>query len=216
MDAGQPKQYLPLAGKTLIEWSLSVLLAADWIDQVVVALAPEDARFPGLGCANHPKLLRVVGGDSRAASVLAALTVAEQRCSDASSVFVLVHDAARPCLSVSDLVKLRDMASDDNGGLLAAPVSETLKQAEGPRVLRTVDRSQMYRALTPQMFRLDLLSAALKASIKRGDPVTDDASAMEQAGYRPRLVTGDPGNLKVTYPGDLDAAEWRLTSGAGN
>ena len=213
MAAAAPKQYLPLAGRTLIEWSLSTLLDADWVEGVVVALAPEDARFSGLACAADPRVLCVAGGDSRAASVLAALALIEQRSERADEVFVLVHDAARPCLPMADLVRLRDSASDADGGLLAAPVSDTLKSADGPRVASTLDRSRIQRALTPQMFRLDLLSSALRNSLRRRDPVTDDASAMEQAGYRPRLVQGDPGNLKVTYPDDLRQAEWRLAQG---
>lgn len=210
MDAGRPKQYLPLVGKTLIEWSLAPLLAAEWIEGVVVALAAEDARFAGLACAADPRVLCVAGAGSRAGSVLSALVAVEQRCASPSSTYVLVHDAARPCLQASDLVRLRDAASDENGGLLAAPVSETLKQAQGPRSLSTLDRSKISRALTPQMFRLDLLASALRTSLKHKEPVTDDACAMEQAGYRPRLVPGDPSNIKVTYPDDLRYAEWRL------
>ena len=198
--AGLPKQYLPLLEHTVIEWALQPLLAADWIEAVVVALAADDPHFSQLPSAEHHKLRSTTGGSSRAESVLAAL---RSLPADAAQDWVLVHDAARPCLHAQDLQALRDQASSDDGGLLATPVADTLKRAAGRQVITTVPRDDLWRALTPQMFRVAQLQAALAEALRSGAEITDDASAIELAGGRPLLVAAEYENPKLTWPQDL-------------
>ena len=210
MGASQPKQYLELLGKPLIRHSLEVLCATPEIDKVFVVLSVGDAEWKrhdwsGLG----PKLVPLFcGGATRADSVLGGLRaiVREAEQSD----WVLVHDAARPCLARWHIEKLiRDLAHDEVGGILAVPVADTLKRADAHRhVLETVPRDSLWQAQTPQMFRYVMLRRALEAA----NNVTDEASAIEAAGLRPRLIEGDATNLKVTYPLDLHLAEWILTN----
>ncbi|MGQ0528264.1 MAG: 2-C-methyl-D-erythritol 4-phosphate cytidylyltransferase, partial [Panacagrimonas sp.] len=149
-------------------------------------------------------------GAARAESVLAGLEVVAERTRGFEEVFVLVHDAARPCLDWADLERLRDESDDEHGGLLAMPVTDTLKKSKKGKVAATLDRSLIWRAQTPQLFRLDLLRQALHDCDERNLEVTDEASAMERAGYKPRLIRGRESNLKVTYPEDLLLAEFWL------
>jgi 2-C-methyl-D-erythritol 4-phosphate cytidylyltransferase len=209
MGLGRPKQYLPLRGRALIEWSLAPFLDAGWIDGVVVVLARSDEGFRKLPIAGHPKIQLAVGGSARADSVVAGLDLVRARTRGLDPVYVLVHDAARPCLHWADLERLKDEADDEDGGLLAMPVTDTLKRG-GQRAAETVARDAMWRAQTPQMFRLDLLHRALQASLAERAAVTDESSAMEAAGYKPRLVRGREANLKVTYPEDLQLADFWL------
>lgn len=210
MGQNRPKQYLPLRGRALIEWSIAPFLELDWIDGVVVALARSDSEFAQLPLARHPRLFFAVGGAARAESVLAGLKVVAERSRGFRDVHVLVHDAARPCVTYADIERLRDEANDRHGGLLSTPVSDTLKRVQQGRVAETVDRSQLWRAQTPQLFRLELLMGALQASAGTGQDITDEASAMERAGYQPRLVRGRESNIKVTYPEDLRLADFWL------
>lgn len=212
MGLGKPKQYLPLRGRALLEWSLAPFLDAGWIDGVVLVLPKADSEFAKLPIARHPKIIVTHGGASRADSVLAGLTmVARNSGAPGAPVYVLVHDAARPCLTVEDVERLRDEASDEHGGLLAVPVTDTLKQERRERAARTIDRAELWRAQTPQMFRLDLLREALAGSLSNGAALTDEASAMELAGHKPLLVRGRESNLKVTYPEDLPLADFWLS-----
>jgi 2-C-methyl-D-erythritol 4-phosphate cytidylyltransferase len=212
MGLGKPKQYLPLCGRALLEWSLAPFLDAGWIDGVVLALPKGDNDFAKLAIAGHPKIVIVTGGASRADSVLAGLqAVAERSLMLEAPVYALVHDAARPCLTVDDVETLRDEASDEQGGLLAVPVSDVLKGEERECSVRTVDHGALWRAQTPQLFRLDLLRAALERALAKGKPLGDEATAMELAGYKPMLVRGRESNLKVTYPEDLPLAEFWLS-----
>jgi len=212
MGLGKPKQYLPLRGRALLEWSLAPFLDAGWIDGVVLALPKGDTDYAKLPIAGHPKVVTVTGGAARADSVLAGLqAVAERSQMLDSPVYVLVHDAARPCLTVDDVETLRDEASDEQGGLLAVPVTDVLKQEEKECSARTVDHATLWRAQTPQLFRLDLLRTALEQAIAKGKPLGDEAAAMELAGYKPMLVRGRESNLKVTYPEDLPLAEFWLS-----
>ena len=210
MGSARPKQYLPLRGRALIEWSIAPFLETDWIDGVVLVLAKSDTEFARLPVARHPKIVITTGGAARAESVLSGLEVVAERSRGFAEVYAMVHDAARPCLVWSDLENLRDEASDEHGGLLAMPATDTLKKARQGQVTSTVDRAFIWRAQTPQLFRLDLLMHALGESAERGLGVTDEASAMERAGYTPRLVRGRESNIKVTYPEDLPLAEFWL------
>ncbi len=210
MGLGKPKQYLGLRNRALLEWSLAPFLDTGWIDGVVLVLAKGDGEFAKLPIARHPKIGTVIGGVSRAESVLAGLrAVTERSAGLPGPVYVLVHDAARPCLTVDDIETLRDEASDENGGLLALPVTDTLKCEGKERSLRSLEHADLWRAQTPQLFRLDLLRSALEH--ENAASFSDEASAMERAGHKPLLVRGRESNLKVTYPEDLPLAEFWLS-----
>jgi 2-C-methyl-D-erythritol 4-phosphate cytidylyltransferase len=207
MGAELPKQYLTIAGCSVIEHALRPLLARAECRGIVVALAPGDRRFATLPLAHEPRIRTVVGGAERADSVRAGL----EALSDAAPKdWVLVHDAARPCLSDEDLAELlRILQHDQVGGLLAAPVVDTLKRADDTgRVHGTVDRASLWHALTPQMFRFEVLSRAVAES--RG--ATDESQAVEALGLMPKLVCGSSENLKITVPADLARAERILMS----
>lgn len=211
MRADRPKQYLQLAGRTILEHSLHCLLDHPGLQGLVVSLATDDPYWPDLACSKDSRIQRAAGGRERADSVLNALLRLEA-LGAAAGDWVLVHDAARPNLARSDLDRLLDELADDPvGGLLAVPARDTLKRvgADG-RVVETVDRSLIWQAYTPQMFRLGPLRAALAGALAAGATVTDEASAMEWAGQSPRLVEGRSDNLKVTRPEDLQwlAQRW--------
>ncbi len=199
MGAAMPKQYLALAGRTLVEHAAAALCAVERIAQVLVVVAPGDGDAKRLSF--HAKVrLAPVGGATRAASVRAGLDALQAAADD----WVLVHDAARACLATADVDRLIDALRDDPvGGLLAVPVADTLKQADAAgRVLRTVPREAMWRAATPQMFRVGQLRQALDAPGVL-DRATDEASAIEALGLAPRLVEGSASNIKITTPDDL-------------
>lgn len=205
---GLPKQYRPLLGKPLIEHTLNRLLAHPRISGVVVVLAADDAHWPGWDRL-HGKPVRVTqGGAERADSVLAGLQALPPEV--AQNDAVLVHDAARPCLSALEIDALLQ-ADPTQGALLALPLSDTLKQADAAgQVERTVPRQQLWRAQTPQMFTRAALVSALKAAAEAGITVTDEAMAMERIGARPRLIEGLPDNIKVTTARDFAHAEFLL------
>jgi len=213
MGADRPKQYLPLLGKPLIHHALAVLCAAPEIDRVFVVLSVGDAEWGRYDWSPlGPKLVPLFcGGATRADSVLGGLRAISGEAQQ--SDWVLVHDAARPCLAPWHIEKLvRELAHDEVGGLLAVPVADTLKRADDHRrVSATVARDSLWQAQTPQMFRYVMLRRALEEA----DQVTDEASAIEAAGLHPRLVEGDATNLKVTFPLDLHLAEWILTNRGG-
>ena len=213
MDSAVPKQYLSLAGRPVIAHTLASLLDHPRIDGVAVAIGAGDEWWPTVAAElNAAKPLRVVtGGAERCHSVLNGLEALSEPAQPED--WVLVHDAARPCLTSGDLDRLIDTLADDPvGGLLAVPVRDTLKQADDAgRVAATVDRSRLWHALTPQMFRLGMLHEALRAALVHGLLVTDEAAALEAAGFAPRLVEGRADNLKITRPEDLALAEFYLT-----
>ena len=213
MRADRPKQYLPLAGRALIEHTLDCFLDHSNLKALVVCLAVDDPWWPQLPCAKHPLIQRAAGGVERADSVLNGLDLLLETGGSAAD-WVLVHDAARPNLAREDLDRLRaELADDPVGGLLAVPARDTLKRASSNgRVEETVDRSVIWQAYTPQMFRLGALRDALADALAAGVPVTDESSAMEYAGHAPRLVEGRADNLKVTRPEDLQWLEQRWKS----
>lgn len=205
MQADRPKQYLPLGGRTLIEHTLDCFLGQPGLSGLVVCLAEQDPWWPTLACAADPRITRATGGRERADSVLSGLhRLGGLGAQDAD--WVLVHDAARPNLTESDLHRLLEaLQNDPVGGLLAVPVRDTLKQADAQgRVSATPDRSQFWQAYTPQMFRLGALRQALVEALACGALITDEASAMERAGLAPRLIEGRADNIKITRPEDLD------------
>lgn len=208
MQAECPKQYLSIGGKTLIEHSIRALLHNDQVTKVIVALSPHDTQFAQLPVACDPRIQVVTGGGERAESVMAGLDAA------GSHGWVLVHDAARPCLHPDDLKNLLAIsATSKTGGILAAPVRDTMKRGETGRqaIAHTVDRQDLWHALTPQFFPLELLKICLRRALNEGAVVTDEASAMEYCGYHPVLIPARADNIKVTRPEDLALAEFFLT-----
>jgi len=206
-----PKPYLKLAGKTLLEHSLRTLSAVHGIAGGVVVLAPGDRRFQRL-----PKLLRrraiaTPGGPTRALSVLNGLHALVTASEDD---WVLIHDAARPCLARKDIDELVTVCRRDPvGGLLAVPIADTVKQADDEgRCVCSLPRERLWRAQTPQMFRHGRLLRALTQALEEGFDATDEAAAMERLGLRPLLVEGSPLNIKVTRPADLVLAQAALRS----
>lgn len=209
MGAEVPKQYLQVLGKPVLQHTLERLLSVEALEGIAVALGPEDGYWPDLPCANHPRIHRAPGGKERADSVLSGLHKLEGLA--APDDWVLVHDAARLCLTREDVAKLMTSLADDPvGGILALPVSDTLKRVETGNILETLDRSRIWRALTPQMFRYGLLRHALEDAAGRGLVVTDEASALELQGLRPKIVEGRPDNIKITRPEDLPLAAFYL------
>ena len=206
-----PKQYLQAAGKPLLRHALEALLAHPGIDGAVVALADGDARWPGWTTLHGKPVLACRGGAERADSVLAALAALPAGVAD--DALVLVHDAARPNLQAGDIGALLEAATaHPDGAILAAPVSDTLKRADADgRILATEPREALWRALTPQAFRRDVLLRALHAARDAGIVATDEAMAVERLGCRPRLVEGREDNLKVTTPADLALADFLLS-----
>jgi 2-C-methyl-D-erythritol 4-phosphate cytidylyltransferase len=207
-----PKQYLLLAGQPMIRHALATLCATPAIADVFVVLAPDDDLWPAAAMAGLGPKLRVLrcGGATRADSVANGLRAMNAELGEIANDWVLVHDAARPCLTVAMVENLiAEVGDDDAGGLLAVPVADTLKRADdNGRIRQTVSRDGLWQAQTPQMFRHRLLLDALDFAPQ----VTDEASAIETLKLAPRLVAADASNLKVTYPQDLQLAEWILQS----
>ncbi len=208
MQANVPKQYLSLAGKTVLEHTLERLLAVEVFSAVAVAISAEDEYWPQLAVAQHPAIIRAPGGKERADSVLNAL----QSLSDhaQASDWVLVHDAARPCITREDIHQLiQTLQHDPCGGILALSSHDTLKQVAGDCITQSIDRSLIWRALTPQMFRYGALKQALTQW--QGDRrLTDEASALELSGETPKIVEGRPDNIKITRPEDLALAQFYM------
>tara|TARA_R110000823_G_scaffold210224_8_gene340510 strand:+ start:4965 stop:5618 length:654 start_codon:yes stop_codon:yes gene_type:complete len=210
MGAATPKQYLPLAGASVLERSLSALFAVPDIVAIGVALDALDQHAATLSCLADPRVLRVTGARERSGSVLAGLELLLERAEPGD--WVLVHDAARPCVRAEDISTLiATVTRSGVGGLLAEPVVDTIKQADaGGRVLATLDRNTLWRAQTPQMFRIGELHAALTQAHAQGQSVTDEAAAMELAGHPVQLVPSSHENIKITVAGDLPLAEFYL------
>lgn len=210
MGAARPKQYLELAGRAVIDHVVRLFADNPRIAGVFVALDPNDAYWPSTGLDEHPRVWRVDGGAERCHSVGNAIAALSETASDTD--WVLVHDAARPCVRWADIEHLIDTLSDHAvGGLLGVPVCDTIKQAgEASAVARTVPRADLWHAYTPQMFRLGLLREALERALAAGEHVTDDASAVELMGLQPLLVEGHADNLKITRPEDLALAAFYL------
>jgi 2-C-methyl-D-erythritol 4-phosphate cytidylyltransferase len=201
--ADRPKQYAPLCGRTVIEWALAPFLTDARCAGAVVALAEEDPYWTAIA---PPTVLVAPGGRERSHSVRNGLAALADRAG--RDDWVLVHDAARPCLSRQDLDRLlAGLGSHPVGGILAAPAADTLKRADASRqVQQTVDRAGLWRALTPQMFRYGRLCEALDRAHADGRVPTDEAQAIEWLGDRPALIEGAAVNLKITSAADLAIA----------
>lgn len=205
MASNVPKQYLPLLGEPLLLHTVRAMLAVAELDKVVLVLSAEDSWFEPAWVVDMPRLTVLrCGGASRAETVRNGLQALAGEL--AADDWVLVHDAARPCIAPADVARLIATLRDDSvGGLLAVPVADTLKRADAAcRVAGTVPRDGLWRAQTPQMFRHGVLCRTLAEGAC--EAITDEASAIEAAGMSPRLVVGDERNIKVTYPQDLALA----------
>ena len=210
--ADRPKQYVSVAGQPLVVHTLQALSRVQALAGTLLVLAPQDPYYaaevaPAVAALARPVWPVPCGGDSRAQSVLQGLAALVER-GGREDDWVLVHDAARCLLRPSWVERLIHACQDDPvGGLLALPVADTLKSGEGGRVAATVERSSKWAAQTPQMFRLGILQRALRSA---GTAVTDESSAVEALGMRPRLVEGALENFKVTYPHDFELASLLL------
>lgn len=214
MKQDRPKQYLVLHGKTIIEYTIECLLSHSNIAAVVVAIADNDVYWPEIESKlrikfNKP-IITTSGGAQRADSVYNALTALQSHCK--SNDWVLVHDAARPCLKNTDITKLINQVKNNAvGGLLAIPVRDTMKRSNSECLVhKTIDREGLWHALTPQMFRYAMLQDALHSAMNNGTLITDESSAMEYHGLQPLLVEGCADNIKVTRPEDLILADLYL------
>lgn len=208
------KQYLPLNHSTVIEQTLSRLLQLPLLEKIIVAIADDDTRWSRLALASHSRVVTVRGGDERMHSVLSGLDYLSGIA--AADDWVLVHDVARPCIDVGDIERLIEALSGHAvGGILAVPVSDTVKKVNATAIEKTLDRSQVWLAQTPQMFRLALLRDALQRGVDAGGQITDEASAIENLGLQPIVVEGSRSNIKITHPEDLPLAEYYCAGQAG-
>ncbi|MEZ9004072.1 2-C-methyl-D-erythritol 4-phosphate cytidylyltransferase [Vibrio splendidus] len=209
MKADRPKQYIQIHGKTILEHTVEKLLSHPQVSKIVVAVSDDDPYYPELPLNLNPLVIRVSGGTERADSVLSALDyIAQQQLSD----WVMVHDAARPCIQLSDIDKLISGAmTHDVGAILAAPVRDTMKRGVQGQIEHTVDRVDLWHALTPQMFRSKPLRKVLSEALQQGVSITDEASAFEWKGLSPALIAGRSDNFKITQPEDLALAEFYLS-----
>ncbi|MEZ9183360.1 2-C-methyl-D-erythritol 4-phosphate cytidylyltransferase [Vibrio splendidus] len=209
MKADRPKQYLQIHGKTILEHTVEKLLSHPQVSKIVVAVSDDDPYYPELPLNLNSLVIRVSGGTERADSVLSALDyIAQQQLND----WVMVHDAARPCIQLSDIDKLISGAmTHDVGAILAAPVRDTMKRGAQGQIEHTVDRVDLWHALTPQMFRSKPLRKVLSEALQQGVSITDEASAFEWKGLSPALIGGRSDNFKITQPEDLALAEFYLS-----
>jgi len=210
MKSSTPKQYLPLAGSSVIETTLRTLLKVPDLQGIVVVLDPDDPYWEKTQFHDHPLIHRTHGGTERADSVLSGLDYLLEMAT--GDDWVMVHDAARPCLRIEDIIRLQ-WACEQNphGAILGMPVRDTMKVTDENNVIQsTAPRENLWHAFTPQMFPLGLLKQAHEAAQERGEAITDEASAMERAGFHPLMVQGETDNLKITTPSDLALADFYL------
>ncbi|MCF6767551.1 2-C-methyl-D-erythritol 4-phosphate cytidylyltransferase [Thiotrichales bacterium 19S11-10] len=206
MGFSKPKQYLELNnGQAIIEKTIDAVLSAETISGVVVALNQQDTEFEKLSFSNKKPVLTCIGGDSRQMSVYNGLCFLKDKVGQDD--FVCVHDAARPLVDPQDIDALNQRASslvDADGIILVAEVADTIKQVMDNQIIKTVDRSYLYRALTPQTMRYQVLFESLEYAQKHNLPITDEASALETCNYKVEVLVGSPKNIKITYPSDLE------------
>lgn len=208
MQTNCPKQYLNLLGKTVLEQTVTKLLASPYVDNVVIALGENDEYFAETPLITHRNVTTVIGGKERVDSVLAGVKTCHH------DQWVMVHDAARPCVQVAEINQLVESCLTNScGGLLAAKVKDTMKRSNSAQqVTSTVDREQLWHALTPQMFKAGELQIAIETGLANGVVITDESSAIEAAGLPSMLIEASSENLKITQPEDLALAEFILMS----
>jgi 2-C-methyl-D-erythritol 4-phosphate cytidylyltransferase len=216
MQSAIPKQYLPLNGRPVLEHTLNHLMSNSRVSGLVIALQAGDPHWPDITIDSKKTVLQAAGGEERADSVLNAINLLfEQPEFNEQTDWVLVHDAVRACVRSQDIDKLiTEVAQDKNGGLLALPVRDTMKRQHSKQsvstVASTVEREDLWHALTPQYFPASSLKAALETAQRENMSITDESSAMERAGFSPRLVIGSEDNIKITRPDDLRLASLYL------
>lgn len=215
MQSDIPKQYMSLNGRPVIEHTINALLRNDNISGLAIALQADDNYWPEVQVASNKPVLQAAGGKERSDSVLNAINeLFQYEGFNKDTDWVMVHDAVRPCLRQQDIDKLANQVKDNNGGLLALPVRDTMKRQNtaDATVNETVERENLWHALTPQYFPVLSLKNALEAAQQKNLPITDESSAMESAGFFPRLVEGKEDNIKITRPDDLRLAGLYLQS----
>jgi 2-C-methyl-D-erythritol 4-phosphate cytidylyltransferase len=213
MLANCPKQYLTIDNKTILEHTVERLLSHFLIGKVIIALGENDEYFPKTSLTNHTQVQTVIGGKERVNSVLAGLASIDTQAHS----WVLVHDAARPCVTHYDISSLISHCLEKQvGGLLAAPVRDTMKRSnvstlDNNQVSSTVERENLWHALTPQMYKLTELKSAMVSGLTRNEALTDESSAIELANLPSLLVPASSENIKITHPDDLALATFFLS-----
>jgi len=204
MQASKPKQYLPFQNKTVIEATLDRLLSFNAVEGAVVVLNKDDEYWKALDYQHEKPVLTTIGAKERSGSVLNGLKLLMEQA-ELNDLWVMIHDAVRPCVTHSDLDKLLHASLSEREGLfLAHPVTDTLKKSDSDqRCLKTVNRDDLWRAFTPQMFPFKLIFKALTDVLMEGIDVTDDVSAVESLGFSPKIILGQSDNIKITYPQDI-------------
>lgn len=207
MQADRPKQYLTLQNQPLLTHVVNLFSTQTLIEKVVVVLHAKDHWWPQLILSHPEKVLTAIGGQERVHSVLLGLVLLKDDAK--ADDWVMVHDAARPCLRANNIVRLFDEIKDHPvGGLFGLPVVDTLKRVnEKDEVIETVSREQLWQAQTPQCFRYGILKKAIESALQKNGAMTDESSAIEFAGLKPKMVVGDASNIKITFPEDLLLAE---------
>lgn len=202
-----PKQYLKIRGRYILEHTITKFTRLSIIEGIVVVLSKNDAYWSSLDLSGNEKLMTAEGGKERYHSVLNGLSCLDQVAGD--NDWVLIHDAARPCVRMEDITNLiKNLSDHPAGGLLGVPVRDTMKHADpNNEITRTIPREGLWHALTPQMFRKGILIQAIENSIRNNIDITDEAQAMENAGFNPKLIAGHPDNIKITHKNDLPLAE---------
>lgn len=210
IGADKPKQYLMLDKQTILEHTIGQFLSHPRIDKIVVGIYPGDVFWHMLPISQHEKIITVPGGASRTETVLNGLLYLQTLAH--ADDWILVHDAVRPCLHLTDIDKLiTQLQNHPVGGLLASPEPNTLKKILPDNLVgETISRENIWQALTPQMFRFGKLLPAIQAAIDRNQAITDESQALELRGERPVIVEGRRDNIKITYPDDLRLAEMIL------
>lgn len=211
MGAELPKQYLKIHGQYILEHTASKFIRLANIEGIVVVISVNDAYWPRLELSRNEKVMVTTGGEQRYHSVLNGLYRLDEVAGN--NDFVLVHDAARPCVRIDDIAVLIEKISDHPvGGLLGVPARDTLKRAdENNEITETISREGVWHALTPQMFRKAMLQQAIESAIANNIEITDEAQAMEHAGFKPKFVAGHPDNIKITHMHDLPLVELFLS-----
>jgi 2-C-methyl-D-erythritol 4-phosphate cytidylyltransferase len=210
MGVDKPKQYISINNKTIIEHTIDCFIHREEIEKIVIAISKEDEFWPTLAISNHDKIMTAPGGEERYQSVLNSLQALSGIAEN--SDWVMVHDAARPCLNQSAIDRLIiELRTHDVGGILAMPCRDTMKRAnDDGEIDKTVERESLWHAQTPQMFKYEKLLSAIEDALKNKIVVTDESMAMERLGYKPILVQGHQENIKLTHKDDLESLKTYL------
>lgn len=211
MGADRPKQYLQVNGQSILEHTLTRLLCFPTFEKIMIAVNHDDPFFHNMPVSKDDRIQNCDGGKERVDSVLNGLNALLQQGADVSD-WVMVHDVARPCISQNDIQLLYD-ARNNQGAIIGAPVRDTMKRTDAQgNIIETVEREQLWHALTPQLSQIGILKDAIEWSLQKQLPVTDEASALEHTGLKPKMIAGLASNIKVTHPDDLAMVTQFLTN----